>query len=281
MDKDQLKHNLDRLGPWLRVQRGLSARSRDLYLRILKRILLAIGSVHPTEDEVYRYLSDIYEIDYSRSHIRNTQIAIELYLAFLGTPLELKRPRKKRGMVGNVLSEAEVAVLIAAARNIREKAMVALLACSGIRNQELCDLRVRDIDLNQHMLRVVDGKGGSVRCCNVTPECLAIVAQYLQQYPRSESDYLFTTLRAGTQCSTTALRRLVKQLAVRARIDKRVHPHLFRHALASNLLKRGATVLAVQQQLGHASLSTTMIYIHSGHAGDYRREIGYFQPAYL
>lgn len=281
MDKEELQQNLSRFGPWLRVQRGLSARSRDLYLRILKRILLTIGSVHPTEDQIYRFLSDAYEIDYSRSHIRNTQIAIELYLAFLGTPLELKRPRKKRGMVGNVLSEAEVAVLIAASKNIREKAMVSLLACSGIRNQELCDLRVRDIDLNQHMLRVVDGKGGSTRCCSVSPECLAVVAQYLQQHPRGEGDYLFTTLRGGGQYSTTALRRLVKRLASRAKMDKRVHPHLFRHALASNLLKRGATLLAVQQQLGHASLSTTMIYIHSGHAGDYRREVAYHQPAYL
>jgi len=281
MDKEQLKPHLDRFGPYLRVERGLSARSRDLYLRILQRTLLALGTATPTRDEIYQYLSGIYEETYSRSHLRNIQISLEHYMGFLGAPLEFKRPKKKAGIVGDVLSEAEVAILIAAAGDIREKAMISLLACSGLRNQELCDLRVKDVDLSQNLVRVLDGKGGSVGFCNVPSECVAILAQYIQRHHRAPDDYLFATLRDGHQYSTTALRRLIKKLAAKAKLGKHIYPHLLRHTLASNLLKRGATIFAVQQQLRHRHLSTTMIYLHSGHGGDYRREIAYFQPAYL
>lgn len=281
MNREELKPHLDKFGPYLRVKLGLSARSRDLYLRILQRILLALGTATPTQDEIYRYLGEVYEETYSRSHLRNIQISIEYYMGYLGTPLEFKRPKKKGGMVGDVLSEAEVAVLIAASGNIREKAMISLLACSGLRNQELCDLRVKDLDLSQNLVRVLDGKGGSVGYCGVPSECVAILAQYIQHYHRGPDDYLFATLRGGRQYSTTALRRLIKKLASRAKLNKHVHPHLLRHTLASNLLKRGATIFAVQQQLRHRHLATTMIYLHSGHGGDYRREIAYFQPAYL
>lgn len=281
ISKEELLPHLNRFGPYLRVERGLGARSRDLYVRILQKFLLDVGTTHPTKDMIYARLNELYENDYSHSHVRNIQISIEYYMAFLGTPLELKRLRKRRNIVGSVLTEAEVAILIAASKNVREKAITSLLACSGLRNQELCDLRVRDVDFNQNLVRVRDGKGGSAGYSIISPECVSVLAQYLQAHPRKEDSFLFTTIRCGDQYSTTALRRLIKQLAERAKIGKRVHPHLFRHALASNLLKRGATPLAVQQQLRHAHLSTTLLYIHSGHGGNCQREIAYHQPAYL
>ena len=175
MNKEELKTNLDRFGPYLRVEKGLSARSRDLYIRILRRFLVTAETAAPTKDEVYRQLDGLYDIPYSTTHVKNIQVAIEHYMEFLGTPVHLARPKKRRAIVAGVLSEAEVAVLIAAADNLREKAIVALLACSGLRNQELCDLRVQDVDLDKHLVRVLKGKGGSVGYCNISVECTGVL----------------------------------------------------------------------------------------------------------
>ncbi len=89
------------------------------------------------------------------------------------------------------------------------------------------------------------------------------VEQYLAEYPREADSYLFTTLHGNRQCSPWALRLLVNTVKKRTTITKRVHPHKFRHSLATNMILRGASPITVQRMLGHANLSTTMDYITS------------------
>lgn len=94
------------------------------------------------------------------------------------------------------------------------------------------------------------------------PECLQIISEYLKMFPRQNTDRLFTTIRTSKSYTTWSLRKLVKTLAKRINLSRRVYPHIFRHSLATNMLNRGANLFTIQQQLGHAYLETTMVYLH-------------------
>ena len=91
---------------------------------------------------------------------------------------------------------------------------------------------------------------------------------------------LFVTIQNGNPYGTQDLRKLVHVVAKRAHIQKRVWPHLFRHSLATNMLIRGAHILAIKEQLSHAFVETTMVYLHAAPTamqGQYR----FFAPSYL
>ena len=111
-------------------------------------------------------------------------------------------------------------------------------------------------------------------------DCTQVLLQYLSAHPRQAEDYLFTTMRARTHYSTWALRRMVKRVVARSGVTKRVHPHLFRHSLASNMLARGANLLTIKEQLGHEYIETTMIYIKS-RPKRAQAEYQMFTPSYI
>ena len=195
----------------------------------------------PDPQDIKKFMLWMHEKNYSYSHIVNTSLAVEHYARLKGMKLELGRPRRPKRIIQNVLSESEVARLIQAAANAREKAMIALLAYSGIRNSELCSLRRKDVDLGANQLKVVAGKGKKDRVVNISGECTRLVIEYLGAFRRSPDDFLFTTLKRDRQLADSDLRKLVRVLARRAKIGRRVFPHLLRHSLATNLLNRGAS----------------------------------------
>jgi integrase/recombinase XerD len=179
---------------------------------------------------------------------------------FRGTPIHLKRPRKPQRAPFSVLSEAKIAFLIAAAKDIRERAILCLLAYSGVRNRELVNLRVGDVDLAQQTVTVQLGKGAKGRICYVSGDCMEILTEYLRQRAGEPDALLFVTVRHRHQLQTQDIRKLVRTVARRAGLKKRVWPHLLRHSLATALLDRGASIYSIQAQLGHAFASTTMEY---------------------
>jgi len=111
-------------------------------------------------------------------------------------------------------------------------------------------------------------------------ECTKILLKYLSKFPREENDYLFTSLLHNNKYQPTDLRKLVKVVAKRAGIGRRVYPHMYRTSLASNLLLRGAGILTIKNQLGHSDLSSTLSYIHSCPQRA-KSEYDYYKPAYV
>lgn len=124
------------------------------------------------------------------------------------------------------------------------------------------------------------GKNIKDRITNISSECTRTLIEYLSLYPRNQDEYLFTTLTKGKQLSTWTVRKHLRILKEKAQIERRVYPHLLRHSLASNLLKRGAGIILIKNQLGHAFIESTMIYTQST---SYRAksEYDYFKPAYM
>jgi len=248
---------------FLLVMKGISDVTIKGYVGSIKPAFRRIGNSRPTHSEITDYIKWMYDQEYSYHYIVNTSLAIEWWTKFHNYPIKLGRPRKPRTIIKDVLSEAEITRMIAITKNIREKAIITLLAYSGIRNKELCNLRVCDINLGDNMVRVLSGKGSRDRLIHISGDCSRVLLEYLNQYQRTPEDYLFTTLAKNEKYSSWALRKLMKVLAKRADIRKRVYPHLLRHSLAVNLLRRGCNLVLIQRQLGHAYISSTEIYIAS------------------
>ncbi len=260
--KPALASTLTRFERYLFARRGLSAVTVHDYVSAVRRVAPLVG-LSPTVGAIERHIEQMHKAGASYSHIVNTSLAIEAYCAFLGRPIKLGRPRKPRRLVRGTLSESEVTLLIHAARSLREKAMIAVVAYAGLRNRELGRLRNSDVNLSGRYLFIRGTKPQKDRHANIAAPCAAVLGEYMRERGGEPNDLLFVCLRSGKPYVQQNLRKLIRTTAKRAGLGKRVYPHLLRHSLATNLLHRGAHLLAIKDQLGHAFVETTMIYVHS------------------
>ena len=247
---------------FLIARKGLQPITVSGYAGAMKRITREIGQ-DPSEESAEQFVEKLYTSGYSYHHKLNTVLALEQYLAFIGSPTRYGRPKKPRPMVTDTLSEGEVTRLLVCCKNIREKAILSLLAYSGVRNQELCNLRVHDCLITQNAIRIIRGKGIKDGISEITPECTSVLLEYLAAFPREGKDFLFTTLVHKNQLSTGDVRKIVLVIARRTGIKKRVYPHLFRHSMTANMLLRGADLISLRSQLRHTLLETTLHYANS------------------
>lgn len=253
------------------------------YVSTLRRVLPQLNmGMRPSADKIEKHVMAMRKAGKSHAHVINTCVALERYCAFQKISLNLGRPKKPKRIIRGCLSEAEIALLIAATRNLRQRTIVSLLAYSGVRNKELCSLRVEDVDIANQMIHVRGTKPVKERNVNITPACVSVLLDYLHERNNiiSSESRLFLTERRQQPLEQQDLRKMMHSLAKRAKLSKRVYPHLLRHSLATNMLHRGANLLAIKEQLGHAFVETTMIYLHAAPAR-MKAEYQLFAPSYL
>lgn len=277
---DLLRAKMADFSGHLLVMCGIGKSTINNYLKMVAKALKEIGTLTPSHAQVQQRIGQMFAQGLSYHHITNTMRAVEAYMAFIGDPIKFGRPKKPKRILKDSLTEAEISVILAACRNIREKAILTLLAYTGIRNQELCNLKVQDIDFGRNLVQVFGGKGAKDRVVCMAGECTTVLLRYLSEHPRQPDAYLFTTIRTNKQYTTWAMRRLIKVVVGRTGNDKRVYPHLFRHSLANNMLARGANLLTIKEQLGHTFIDTTMIYIKS-RPHRVQTEYQMFTPSYI
>jgi site-specific recombinase XerD len=270
---------LARFARYLYARRGAGEVTVNNYISAIRRLAPVLG-LRPTPKSIETHIVRMHRSGASYSHICNTSLELEVYSAFLGRPIKLGRPKQPKPLVRGTLTEAEVTLLIAAVHTLRERTMLSVLAYSGIRNKELCRLRIADVDLANQVLHVAATKTQKERNANISGPCVAVLAEYLRERGGEPQDRLFVTLRGGRPYHPQCVRKLVHKAATHAGITKRVWPHLLRHSLATNMLHRGAHLLAIKEQLGHAFVETTMIYVHSSpeHA---QLQYRMYAPSYL
>jgi len=178
-------------------------------------------------------------------------------------------PKRRRSLPKHVPSEKEMQTLLDSIRptepiTIRDRAMLELLYATGIRNQELRELVVENLDLTEKTL-FVHGKGAKDRIVPVGEWVVPYLREYLEAArpllvnPRTPSDWLFLS-KTGRIITNGNMGDLIRKYAERAGIASLITPHSFRHACATHLLKGGADIRYVQELLGHADLSATQIY---------------------
>ncbi len=280
MNKTKLKNQLKKFEEHLIVDRGISKVTADGYCRSLSIALRRMRKFVPSYEKVKEYILFMHRAEYSYHHIVNTSLAIEHYTSFKCKPVKIGRPSRPKRIIQNTLSEAEVSRMIQITKNLRERTVIVCLAFSGMRVQELCNLKTEDVCVGTNQLTVIAGKNKKDRIVNISSDSAKILFEYIQTFSKKTGEYLFTTLLKGNRLATGDIRKLIRGLAVRAQIGRRVFPHLFRHSLATNLLNRGASLMMVKDQLGHSHLSTTAHYV-SSLALRHRSEYDHFRPCYL
>ena len=148
----------------------------------------------------------------------------------------------------------------------RDRAMIETLYGCGLRVSELCGLRLSQLHFAEGFVRVI-GKGDKERLVPISPEAVRRIGLYRDEerthlpVQRAAGDVLFLNAR-GSGLSRVSVFNLVKKLAREAGVQKTISPHTFRHSFATHLVEGGADLRAVQEMLGHASITTTEIYTH-------------------
>lgn len=263
---------------FLFTQKGLQPITVANHLSAIRRIHYRIGTL--TNESANDYVLNLYKSDYSYSHKANQVRAIEYWFEHLGQRVIFARQQKPRPIIKQTLTEAEVTRLIFVCRNLREKAIVSLLAYSGLRPKELRSLRLQDINFGTNEIRVIQGKGLKDGIIYISSVCTRILLEYLTNHPRQPEDLMFVTYDGLRPFGQGCLRKLIKVLTCRAGLAKRVYPYLLRHSLATAMFNRGADILTVKHQLRHSQIETTEHYIHSlGYCP--RNKYDLFVPSYI
>jgi site-specific recombinase XerD len=167
-----------------------------------------------------------------------------------------KRPKK----LPVVLSRQEVDALLTCTPNLKHRTFLSTLYACGLRLSEAAHLKITDIDSQRMIVRIACGKGRKERHVPLSPRLLQELRAYWIAY--RPSDYLFPGKTPDRPYADTSIQKAIKKSASLAGIKKRVHPHVLRHSYATGLLEAGVDLLTISRLLGHASFTTTMIYLH-------------------
>ena len=274
---------LERFQDFLTLESGAATNTREAYARDLARFTsfaITVGARAPADLDARQLRSYVYhlkDLGLSPASIRRGVSALRTYYRFLLSeghvtkdPSErLETPRGWRSLP-EVLTVDEVETLLAAPSLddplvFRDRAMLELAYGAGLRVSEWIGLALRDVLLDELLVRVF-GKGGKERLVPIGGKAVGAVAMYLRELrPRLEKGrgrgVLFLNAR-GEPLTRMGAWKVLRKHVERAGIEKAVTPHTLRHSFATHLLEGGADLRAVQEMLGHADISTTQIYTH-------------------
>jgi integrase/recombinase XerD len=201
----------------------------------------------------------VLERHYSKNSLYTTVRGLTcLFRSFgLATAEQLEAPRRPARLPHYLTEEETHRLLEAVKESPRDSAILHVLAYCGLRVGELCRLTVEDVDLSSNILHVRSGKGDRDREVIIEEKTRTAIDRYTTERALAgqSGGRLFPV-------SPVTVERMVRSNAERARINRRVTPHMLRHTLATTLLARGCDIRYIQKLLGHASVATTQIYTH-------------------
>jgi integrase/recombinase XerD len=287
---------------YLQLERSMSDNTVDSYLRDASLLLRYAAEAHPDLPltkmklpELQGFMREVYDLGLAPTTQARILSGIKSFFGFLllegeiaSDPTELLAAPKTRRSLPEVLSIEEIDAMMATIDHSRpegprNRAMLETLYSSGLRASELVALRISNLYLEAGFLRVI-GKGNKERIVPIGQAASKHIGLYQThirpKIPVREAarDILFLN-RRGSALSRMMLFNIVKEAAAKAGIRANVHPHTFRHSFATHLVERGADLRAVQEMLGHASITTTEIYTHLDR-GYLRSTLEQFHPRY-
>lgn len=189
------------------------------------------------------------------------------YEITVGMPLKLdKIPfSKKDKKLPIVLSVEEVQSMFKACVNTKHKVILALLYSCGLRVSELINLKWSHIDRSRMIINILQAKGNKDRQVMLTPELLPLLEKYYFEYHPKEYVLNGQFPEKQLQYSDRSVGEVVKQIAAKAGINKRVYTHLMRHNCFTHMVENGTDINLIQKIAGHSKVSTTNIYLHISH----------------
>lgn len=267
---------------YLETERNVSPHTLAAYRRDLEQLVLFVRREKEetaTAGDVNHLLLRRYLAHLGKSTKKSSQgrklAAIRSFFKYLlrrgivdKNPAELiSTPKKEKRLPFHLDIDQATALMEAPAQEakyvLRDRAILEMLYSSGLRVSELTGMDIEDLDLANGMLRVM-GKGGKQRIVPLGSKASAAVEEYLASRGQmAVSGALFLNSR-GNRINRRSVARIVDAYVLKIAAFKRISPHTLRHTFATHMLEGGADLRAIQELLGHASLSTTQKYTHVG-----------------
>ncbi len=272
---------------YLKLEKSLSANTVEAYLKDIRKLagwLISRPGVAPkmpeqvTQNDIVQFINTINEKDMSvnsqariLSGIRSFFKYLQLHDIIEIDPTALIETPKNGRHLPEVLSPQEVEDLIMAVdlsseTGYRNRAILETLYGCGIRVSELVTLRITDIHFDDNFIKV-KGKGSKERLVPLGGKAKDAIRDYMLYYRSTLNIYykdeniLFLN-RRGKMLTRVMIFTIIKDLAEKIDLKKTISPHTFRHSFATHLLEGGADLRAIQEMLGHESITTTEIYTH-------------------
>jgi len=267
---DESKENQELLMSFLSAKQieGCSEKTIDYYrnmiFKMLESVNLKIESI--TTDDLRKYLADYKnQSNASKSTIDNIRRVLSSFFSWLEdeghiskNPVRRIHRIKTKRVVKDVLSDENFEVLRDKCDNIRDLAMIELLASTGIRVGELVNLNIDDVLFSEREC-VVLGKGDSERIVYFDAKTKIHLQKYLESR-KDNNPALFVSLRKPhNRLGIPGVEKRMRKLGHEAKI-KKIHPHKFRRTMATNAIDKGMPIEQVQRLLGHVQIDTTMQY---------------------
>lgn len=269
---------------YLQLEKSLADNSVKAYLRDVKKLMafseeLNLGGADSiTHEHLTQFLVDLLNKKVSArsqariiSGLRGFYEFLELEGVVTSNPLDLIESPRLGLYLPDTVSYPEIEQMIAAVdlshpAGQRDVAILETLYSCGLRVSELIVLRLSHLYVDDGFARVI-GKGNKERLVPIGKSALKSIALYVshvrvhQTIKHGHEDYIFLNLK-GSRLTRMSIFNLIKKVAALAGIRKSISPHTFRHSFASHLVEAGADLRAVQEMLGHESITTTEIYTH-------------------
>lgn len=268
---------------YLRLERGLADNSIFAYQRDVEKLKgfcspRNISPIQVSLDDLKQFLADLYDLGISARSQARIISGIKQFFEFLilegerqDDPSELLELPKIGKKLPVFLSIEEIDRLIGAIdlskpEGHRNKAILETLYSCGLRVSELINLRFSNLFLKEGFVRVT-GKGDKERLVPISPSVEKEINIYVEgtrnhmNVQKGHEDFIFLN-RRGKQLTRVMIFTIIKNLAAAIGLQKTISPHTFRHSFATHLIEGGANLRAVQEMLGHESITTTEIYTH-------------------
>jgi integrase/recombinase XerD len=269
---------------YLNLERGLSKNSIGNYVLDVEKLILFLETHQLAETPLNIDKNTVQQFIYELAKNVNPRSQARVisglksffnYLVFedyrLDNPMELIESPKVGRKLPDTLSEEEINALIAAIdlsklEGERNRAILETLYGCGLRVSELLDLKLSDLYFEEDFIKVT-GKGDKQRFVPISEINKKYINSYRKEIrvhltiKKGFEDILFLN-RRGSRLTRAMIFTIVKQLAQEIGLHKNISPHTFRHSFATHLLQNGADLRAIQQMLGHESITTTEVYMH-------------------
>ncbi len=266
----------------LQLERALSSHTQEAYRSDLEKLMafahdqqLELTSL--TTNHIHQFLAQLQDVGIGARSQARIISGIKAFYKYLelenvidSNPMELIEPPKVGLKLPEILTLEEIDSLTnsfdrSLPESQRNRTIIEVLYSCGLRVSELLSLKLSQINKEEEYL-LVEGKGGKERLVPISNSALHEIQNYLldrQHLPiqKGAEDTLFLNRRGGKLSRVMVFNIIKKQCEV-CGIKKSISPHTFRHSFATHLLERGANLRAIQQMLGHSSITTTELYLH-------------------
>ena len=267
---------------WLSMEKGLSANTVEAYNDDIRKLLKYIADRLRCPEEIeeadlHEFLATLYDLGISARTQARIISGIRSFFSFLkitgkvkDNPAALLKMPKLGKHFPDILTVEEIdameaAIDVSTYEGCRNRAIVEVMYSCGLRVSEVVSLRISNLFLQEEYI-MVEGKGSKQRLVPISETAITLIRDYLavrgDVNVKSDAEDILFLNRRGSGMSRVMIFYIVKDLCEQCGIHKNISPHSLRHSFATHMLEGGANIRAIQQLLGHESISTTEIYVH-------------------